>query len=65
MYSEDTAWKRLISHPLVPDERTRLITTIFSDHNQVKMVEHLSGDDAQAFIDVIDEVSPHDSTLKG
>jgi len=38
-------------------ERTSLITRIFSDYDQVKMVGHLSGDDAQTFIDMIDEVS--------
>ena len=36
-----------------------LITAIFSDNNQIKAVSKLSGDDAQAFIDVIDEVSLH------
>ena len=51
------AWKRLISHTLAKDERLSLITTTFSDHNQIEMVRHLSGDDAQAFVDMIDEVS--------
>jgi len=32
---------------------------IFSDRNQVEIVGHLSGDDAQKFIDVVDEVSFH------
>jgi len=31
--------------------------TIFSDRNVVEVVGHLSGDDAQTFIDVIDEAS--------
>ena len=39
------------------DERVSLITTIFSDHNQVRVVRDLSGDGAQAFIDIIDGVS--------
>ena len=51
------AWKQLISHTLAADERISLITTIFSDHNQIGVVEQLSGDDAQTFIDTIDEVS--------
>jgi len=36
-----------------------LATIIFSDDNEVKMVRGLCGDDAQSFIDVIDEVSLH------
>jgi hypothetical protein len=55
--SELPAWKRLISHTLVTHERISLITTIFSDDNQVEMVRDLSGDDAQTFINTIDEVS--------
>ena len=51
------AWKRLISYTLTTDERISLIATIFSDHNQVQVVKHLSGHDAQIFIDTIDEVS--------
>ena len=38
------------------DERVSLIATIFADKNETEMVRNLSGDDAQAFIDVIDEV---------
>ena len=40
-------------------ERISLITTIFSDHAQVKMVEDLIGDNAQNFIDIMDAVSLH------
>jgi len=40
-------------------ESTSLITTIFLDRNQVEMVEHLSGDDAQTFIDTVDKVRFH------
>jgi len=58
MCSEEPAWKRLISHSLTAHERTTLIATIFSDHNQVEMVRQLSGNDAQSFVDMIDEVSP-------
>ena len=57
VYSEQPPWKRLTSHPLAADERISLITTIFSDRNQIEMVRQLSGDDAQTFIDVIDEVT--------
>ena len=38
------------------DKRVSLITTIFSDDNEVEIVKGLSGGDAQAFIDTIDEV---------
>jgi len=57
MRSGDPAWKRLIGHTLATHERISLIATIFSDPNQVEMVGELSGDDAQSFIDAIDEVS--------
>ena len=60
MYSEPRAWKRLISDTaLSKHERVSLITYIFSDSNEVESVRLLSGDDAQAFIDMIDEVSVH------
>ena len=49
----------MISHSLTADERTSLIVKIFSDRDEVEMVEHLSGDDAQAFVDAVSEVSPH------
>ena len=57
MYSEDPEWKQLITHPLAAHERRSLVITIFSDRNQIEMVGHLSGDDAQRFVDVVDEVS--------
>lgn len=40
------------------NERIAAITTIFSDCSQIKIMRHLSGSDAQAFIDMMDEVSP-------
>ena len=46
------------SRTLAADERISLVTTIFSDDDQVKMIGHISGDDAQTFIDLIYEVSP-------
>ena len=50
------AWKRLIDRPLAADERITLITAIFSDRNETEVVRRLCGDDAQRFVDVIDEV---------
>jgi len=38
-------------------ERISLIAAIFSDDNQAEMVKNLSGNNAQGFIDVVDEVS--------
>jgi len=65
-YSEDPPWRQLIKSTLNAHERILLITAIFSDNNQIKTVSKLSGDDAQAFIDVIDEVSLRTiSCLKG
>ena len=59
MRSDRPAWKRLISDPLSTEERISLMTSIFSDHNEVKVVEYLSGDNAQTFIDVTYEASLH------
>ena len=50
-------WKHLISRPPTTRECIPLITAIFSDKNEIGVVQSLCGDDAQAFIDVIDEVS--------
>ena len=47
----------MISHTLTMTESISLITTIFLDNNQVEAVEQLSGGDAQAFVDMTDEVS--------
>ena len=54
-------WKRLISDPLSTDERTALITSIFSDFDEieVEIVGRLSGGSAQTFVDKIDEVNSH------
>ena len=41
------------------DERLSLISSIFSDRGEVEAVVQLTTDDAQAFIDVIDEVNPY------
>jgi serine/threonine protein kinase len=55
--SENTTWKRLISHNFTTNERVSLIAAVFLDSNQVDVVRNLSGDHAQNFIDVVDEVS--------
>ena len=51
------AWKHLVDRPHTADERVSLITVIFSDPNETEVVKGLCGDDAQSFIDVIDQVS--------
>lgn len=46
-------------------ERTALITSIFSDRDEIEVVRRLSGGDAQAFIDAVDQVNSHTiSSLK-
>ena len=59
MYRSPPAWKQLISPTLAIHKRIPLIESIFSDHDEVEVVGHLRGDDAQAFINVIDEASFH------
>lgn len=46
----------MISHAVPQGELPSLIEAIFSDEETINMVECLQGNDAQAFIDVIDEV---------
>lgn len=55
--SDPPAWKQLISCSLSTQERIPLITSIFSDHNESKVVGYISGGDAQIFVDVVDEVN--------
>jgi hypothetical protein len=52
----------LISDTLSTHERVSLIAMIFSDPNQVKAVANLSGEDAQTFVDKINEASSSCST---
>jgi hypothetical protein len=56
MCSGPPKWKDLISCPLVTHECIPLITAIFLDKNEIRVVRSLKGDDAQTFIDKIDEV---------
>ena len=54
-HSDSPPWKRLIRKSLTTRERVYLITTMFSEHNQVEIPERLSPTaDAQTFIDMID-----------
>ena len=56
-----SAWKRLIDQPIAIDKRISLITAIFSNRGVAEAVKGLCRDDAQAFVDVVDEVVPHSS----
>ena len=49
-------WKHSINRPIVIDNRISLITAVFSDRRVAQAVRCLSRDDAQAFVDVVDEV---------
>ena len=49
----------MISNTFTVDERVSLTASIFSDGSEVEMVNGLSGDDAQAFIDIIIEASSY------
>jgi hypothetical protein len=62
--SGPSAWERLINRSFAARDRTPLIAAIFSNPNVVEKVKSLSGDDAQAFIDVIDEASPRSQKNK-
>ena len=57
--SHEQAWQRLISRTTPQDELPSLIETIFSSRKTINMVDPLQDSDAQAFIDVIDEVRHH------
>jgi len=52
---QEQAWQRLIARAVPHDELPSLIETIFSERKS-NTVDRLSGSDAQAFIDVTDEV---------
>ena len=45
-----------MSHALLPYEVIAVIDAIFRTKDEVKTMRDLRGDDAQAFIDAIDEV---------
>ena len=60
MRSGVPAWKRLTHHPLSPSDRVPLVTDLFSDRDEVQeAVKHISTDEAQSFVDVLDEVPLH------
>jgi len=56
---EAPACRRLISHAFSPHEVVTVIEEIFTSRDEVKIVGTFRRDEAQAFIDVIHEVSLH------
>jgi len=54
-----SVWKRSVDQPIAIDKRISLITAIFSNHRVADAVKCLCREDAQAFVDVIDEVLSH------
>ena len=56
-----SAWKRSIDQPIAIDKRISLITAIFSNRGVAEAVKCLCREDAQAFVDVVDEVLSHSS----
>ena len=57
--SDIPVWKHLTDGHLTTDERVSLIADLFTDRDEIEALKALSGDDAQSFIDVIDEVLVH------
>ena len=60
-----SAWKRSMDQPIAVDKRISLITAIFSNRGVAETVKRLSRDDAQAFVDTVDEVVPHSPVQGG
>ena len=50
------ALKCLVDNPLGSNERASLIMDVFSVHSEAELVVRLRGNDAQPFVDAIDEV---------
>jgi len=50
-----------MDQPIAIDKRISLVTAIFSNRGVAEAVKRLSRDDAQAFVDVVDEVILHSS----
>lgn len=53
------ACRHLAGHTLTGPQSICLINAIFSDHDWSKVIDRVSGDYAQDFLDEVDEVSGH------
>ena len=62
---DSPGWKRLLCGPPTTHERISLITTIFSDRDDVEMARRLCGEDSQASVDVIYEARSHNISSPG
>ena len=62
--SGELALQRLIGGAVPQGERASLVEAIFSSGKVADMVARLQESDAQAFIDVVDEVRHHPSNLE-
>ena len=65
MDNREQALQRLIRRIVPQDKVPSTIETIFSDGKVTDMIDRLRDSDAQAFIDVIDEVRRHSLQLWG
>lgn len=54
--SDCPAYKRLISGNFSQTELISLLEATFTSQDEARVIDDLCGDDAQAFIDVVDEV---------
>ena len=57
--SQEQAWQRLISRTIPRDELPSIIEAIVLSGRETNVVDLLTGSDAQAFIDIMDEVRYH------
>lgn len=53
--SNPPAWKLLIAPACPTDSRIAMITSMFMDRDEAEGLKYLSGGDARAFVDVIEE----------
>jgi len=61
----EQAWQRLISRAVPQHELPSLVREIFSNKKTTDMVKRLQAGDAQAFVDVVDEVRSHTLCFRG
>lgn len=57
--SHEQTWQRWINRATPQDKLLSVVETLFSSREAIDVVDSLRGSDAQAFIDVMDEVGRH------
>lgn len=55
LFCDAKAWGRVIGHSFTPHELPSLLETIFSSQVGKEKIRSIHGDDAQDFVDVIDQ----------